>query len=185
MDLFIASTLVFNGPTARRFLTSVTNRNAVRILRSTLTFSIKAEREEIVWKLKVRAGPFLPQKLCQTVFVSLPNGNKTIELSADDILSCCLDCGFGCFGGFPISAWQYFVESGVVTGGRYGTKDACRPYEIPPCGHHRNETFYSNCTQVMDTPDCTNTCQAGYPISYDDDKTFGKLTFLTREPSSS
>uniref|UniRef100_A0A0K0D0X8 Pept_C1 domain-containing protein n=1 Tax=Angiostrongylus cantonensis TaxID=6313 RepID=A0A0K0D0X8_ANGCA len=128
------------------------------------------------------------------------HGKKTVELSADDIMSCCSECGFGptinhglvwlnlrihncilkkfrCDGGWPVSAWQYFVETGVVTGGLYGTKDACRPYEIPPCGIHKNETFYSNCTQEIDTPDCKTTCQAGYPISYDDDKTYGKTAY--------
>ncbi|KAJ1367913.1 hypothetical protein KIN20_028941 [Parelaphostrongylus tenuis] len=50
------------------------------------------------------------------------HGNKTVELSADDILSCCYACGLGCYGGYPIYAWQYFVETGVVTGGLYGTK---------------------------------------------------------------
>ncbi|VDM63114.1 unnamed protein product [Angiostrongylus costaricensis] len=104
------------------------------------------------------------------------HGNKTVELSADDIMSCCFECGSGCDGGWPISAWQYFVEMGVVTGGLYGTK-VFPPYEIPPCGIHKNETFYSNCTQEIDTPDCKTTCQAGYPISYDDDKTYGKTSY--------
>uniref|UniRef100_A0A0K0CX24 Pept_C1 domain-containing protein n=1 Tax=Angiostrongylus cantonensis TaxID=6313 RepID=A0A0K0CX24_ANGCA len=50
------------------------------------------------------------------------HGNKHVELSADDILSCCTDCGDGCDGGYLLKAWKYFASTGVVTGGRYGTK---------------------------------------------------------------
>uniref|UniRef100_A0A0K0DKG9 Pept_C1 domain-containing protein n=1 Tax=Angiostrongylus cantonensis TaxID=6313 RepID=A0A0K0DKG9_ANGCA len=85
---------------------------------------------------------------------------------------------FRCDGGWPLSAWHYFVETGVVTGELYGTKNACRPYEILPCSIHKNETFYRNCIQEVDTPDCKTTCQAGYPIFYDDDKTYGKKDFV-------
>ncbi|KAE9418662.1 hypothetical protein Angca_010247, partial [Angiostrongylus cantonensis] len=84
---------------------------------------------------------------------------------------------FRCDGGWPLSAWHYFVETGVVTGELYGTKNACRPYEILPCSIHKNETFYRNCIQEVDTPDCKTTCQAGYPIFYDDDKTYGKTSY--------
>ncbi|KAE9412819.1 hypothetical protein Angca_010233, partial [Angiostrongylus cantonensis] len=105
------------------------------------------------------------------------HGNKKVELSADDIVSCCTDGGYGCDGGYLYAPWRYFIETGIVTGGLYDTKDACRPYQIPPCGYHKNETFYSNCTQEIDTPVCETKCQAGYPISYDNDKTFGKTSY--------
>ncbi|KAE9418660.1 hypothetical protein Angca_010212, partial [Angiostrongylus cantonensis] len=95
------------------------------------------------------------------------HGNKHVELSADDILSCCTDCGDGCDGGYLLKAWKYFASTGVVTGGRYGTKNACRPYEIPPCGVHHNQTFYKNCTGIVATPKCEHKCQPSYSISYD------------------
>lgn len=41
---------------------------------------------------------------------------QNISLSVNDLLACCgFLCGSGCDGGVPISAWQYFVRSGVVT----------------------------------------------------------------------
>ncbi|KAJ1358462.1 hypothetical protein KIN20_016891 [Parelaphostrongylus tenuis] len=106
-------------------------------------------------------------------------GNKIVELSADDILSCCSTCGYGCEGGWPLDAWQYFVESGVVTGGRYGTKNACKPYEIPPCD------LYSNCTTIAETPKCERKCQSGYSIPYDKDKSYGKTAYSLSNSTSS
>jgi len=35
-------------------------------------------------------------------------GKMVVRLSAEDLLSCCLSCGFGCNGGFPESAWNFF-----------------------------------------------------------------------------
>ncbi|KAE9412265.1 hypothetical protein Angca_009457, partial [Angiostrongylus cantonensis] len=82
-----------------------------------------------------------------------------------------------CDGGWPIKAFEYFVQTGVVSGGLFGTKNACKPYEIPPCGFHKNQTFYGNCTQTVHTPPCKTTCQAGYPIPYPDDKIYGKTAY--------
>ncbi len=35
-------------------------------------------------------------------------GKMVVRLSAEDLLSCCWSCGFGCNGGFPESAWNWF-----------------------------------------------------------------------------
>lgn len=35
-------------------------------------------------------------------------GKMVVRISAEDLLSCCFSCGFGCNGGFPESAWQWF-----------------------------------------------------------------------------
>jgi hypothetical protein len=41
---------------------------------------------------------------------------QNISLSVNDLLACCgFLCGSGCNGGYPISAWRYFVHHGVVT----------------------------------------------------------------------
>ena len=41
---------------------------------------------------------------------------QNISLSVNDLLACCgFLCGSGCDGGYPISAWRYFVHHGVVT----------------------------------------------------------------------
>ncbi|XP_042634277.1 cathepsin B-like [Cyprinus carpio] len=54
-------------------------------------------------------------------------GNVSVEISAEDLLSCCEECGFGCSGGYPSEAWDYWTKSGLVTGGLYGSNVGCRP----------------------------------------------------------
>ncbi|VDL75296.1 unnamed protein product [Nippostrongylus brasiliensis] len=105
------------------------------------------------------------------------NGKTQVSISADDVLSCCgKKCGNGCEGGYPIEAWRYWVKTGICTGGSYTSQAGCKPYPIPPCGHHVNQTFYGDCpTSEYDTPVCTNKCIAGYSTSYADDKHFGEL----------
>lgn len=44
-------------------------------------------------------------------------------VSADELTFCCKSCGYGCYGGYPIKAWRYFNIRGLVTGGKYNTKD--------------------------------------------------------------
>ncbi|KIH67755.1 papain family cysteine protease [Ancylostoma duodenale] len=97
-------------------------------------------------------------------------GARQVLLSADDLLSCCASCRIGCQGGWPIKAWRYFVENGICSGGAYGEKDACKPYEFAPCGHHKNETYYHECKGHTKPPKCQHECQDGYPVSYEDDK---------------
>lgn len=40
-------------------------------------------------------------------------------LSAEELTFCCHRCGYGCNGGYPIKAWEYFKKHGLVTGGDY------------------------------------------------------------------
>lgn len=49
------------------------------------------------------------------------NGTKNFHFSADDLVSCCSECGDGCNGGYPGAAWQYWVDEGLVSGGQYGS----------------------------------------------------------------
>jgi len=88
------------------------------------------------------------------------NGTKKPHLSAEDMNSCCGSCGFGCEGGYPSAAWQYWVSSGVVDGGNYGTKQGCFPYSLPNCDHHRTGK-YQPCGDIGPTPACTKQCQDG------------------------
>jgi hypothetical protein len=47
-------------------------------------------------------------------FLVMPFQNVT--LSENDLVACCgFQCGDGCDGGYPLSAWQYFISTGVVT----------------------------------------------------------------------
>ncbi|PIO69114.1 papain family cysteine protease, partial [Teladorsagia circumcincta] len=98
------------------------------------------------------------------------NGAVQVELSGDDILSCCKDCGKGCDGGWPLYAFDYFSFTGTVTGGNYGTQDCCRPYEIPPCGYHAGEPYYDCNAMYKGTPACVKECQPGYYKTYPMDK---------------
>jgi cathepsin B len=68
------------------------------------------------------------------------NGTSTPHLSAQDMNSCCTACGSGCGGGYPQSAWQFWVDNGVVDGGNY-SMGGCAPYTLPPCEHHVNGTL--------------------------------------------
>lgn len=51
--------------------------------------------------------------------------NATIHLSvsAEDLMECCSACGRGCNGGYPAEAWLYWQNTGIVTGGAYGSHE--------------------------------------------------------------
>jgi len=101
-------------------------------------------------------------------------GKNMAHLSAADMLSCCGICGFGCDGGEPSSAWEYWVESGVVSGGNYGTGQGCYPYQIPSCDHHVNGTL-PPCGNEVPTPPCVKKCQNG--AVWKSDKHFGASAY--------
>ncbi|KAK8967653.1 hypothetical protein KSP40_PGU017031 [Platanthera guangdongensis] len=69
------------------------------------------------------------------------------SLSANDLLACCgFMCGDGCDGGYPIFAWRYFVQNGVVT-------EECDPYfDQIGCAHPGCEPSYP-------TPTCEKQCK--------------------------
>ena len=60
------------------------------------------------------------------------NGANKFHLSAEDLLSCCDGCGFGCNGGYPEAAWNFFKKDGIVTGGQYNSKQGENKKAIPP-----------------------------------------------------
>ncbi|XP_042502172.1 cathepsin B-like protease 3 isoform X1 [Macadamia integrifolia] len=70
-----------------------------------------------------------------------------ITLSVNDLLSCCgFMCGDGCDGGYPIYAWHYFVQHGVVT-------EECDPYfDDVGCSH-------PGCEPAYPTPKCEKKCE--------------------------
>jgi len=84
------------------------------------------------------------------------NGHNTPEISGEDLLECCISCGFGCEGGYPIKAMQYWQNTGIVTGGNFGSNLGCAPYEIAPCSHGCQES---------QTPKCSRSCVSSYPPS--------------------
>ncbi|XP_030627217.1 cathepsin B-like [Chanos chanos] len=106
----------------------------------------------------------------------LSAGKVSVEVSAEDLLTCCEDCGMGCFGGYPSSAWDYWAKTGLVTGGLYQSNVGCRPYTIAPCEHHVNGSR-PPCSGEQDTPKCDKQCVSGYTLSYPKDKHFGKTAY--------
>jgi len=51
-------------------------------------------------------------------------------LSAEEITFCCHSCGFGCYGGYPIRAWESFSKHGLVTGGDYNSGEVGEVYSV-------------------------------------------------------
>ncbi|KAJ3606993.1 hypothetical protein NHX12_026508 [Muraenolepis orangiensis] len=102
-------------------------------------------------------------------------GKVSVEISAEDLLTCCDGCGMGCMGGYPSAAWSFWTEKGLVTGGLYGSKVGCRPYSIAPCQHHVNGSR-PPCTEGA-TPKCVKQCIDGYPVPYLKDKNIGKQAY--------
>jgi len=103
-------------------------------------------------------------------------GKFNFHISAEDLVSCCDSCGFGCDGGFPEAAWEWFVGTGIVTGGNYNSNQGCQPYSIAACDHHVNGTM-APCSGEEPTPDCSNQCMSGYSTAYKNDKKFGKTAY--------
>ncbi|XP_077553022.1 cathepsin B-like isoform X2 [Haemaphysalis longicornis] len=102
-------------------------------------------------------------------------GRNKVQISAEDLLSCCKTCGLGCGSGSVEQAWRYYLKSGIVTGGDRGSKDGCRPYQVPPNRGH------ANCSgsrpvwnvHIVDTPACETRCRPGYGNGYESDKRHG------------
>jgi cathepsin B len=110
------------------------------------------------------------------------NGRLTPYLSAQHILTCCgSECG-SCSGGYPIYAMQYWRDSGVVSGGEYGSKGTCQPYFLEQCQHH-TEGPRPKCTAVDTTPQCEQTCNMGgnKGLSYNEDKHYSQSAYKVDE----
>ncbi|KAB0792325.1 hypothetical protein PPYR_14284 [Photinus pyralis] len=103
-------------------------------------------------------------------------GKVNFHFSSEDLVSCCYTCGMGCNGGYPGSAWSYWVRHGIVSGGQFGTEEGCKPYEIAPCEHHVNGSRLP-CTGEGPTPPCKEECRKGYPIPYKKDRLHGKKSY--------
>ncbi|XP_002120307.4 cathepsin B [Ciona intestinalis] len=105
------------------------------------------------------------------------NGKIQVEISAEDLLSCCgFECGDGCNGGFPGSAWKYWNSEGLVTGGLYGSKKGCLPYQIKPCEHHVPGDR-PKCSEGGGTPSCASKCKGNTTIHYNQDKHYGLSSY--------
>jgi len=104
-------------------------------------------------------------------------GKQHAHVSSENLLSCCYSCGFGCNGGFPGAAWSYWKRKGLVSGGQFGTKAGCQPYQIEPCEHHVNGTRMP-CSEGGSTPKCHRKCEnPDYTVPYTKDKTYGSNSY--------
>ncbi|RRT72375.1 hypothetical protein B296_00034611 [Ensete ventricosum] len=94
-----------------------------------------------------------------------------ISLSVNDLLSCCgFMCGDGCDGGYPIRAWQYFVQNGIVTD-EVTNYNACDPYfDDIGCAH-------PGCEPLYPTPQCEKKCKAKN-LLWDQSKHFGVNAYI-------
>lgn len=57
-----------------------------------------------------------------------------LNISAQNLVSCCTACGNGCHGGYPEKAWDYFRQTGLPTGGDYGSNEVS--FSIPTIKHY-------------------------------------------------
>jgi len=104
-------------------------------------------------------------------------GKESVEISANDMVACCQDCGDGCEGGFPDSAWAYYIETGVVTGGLYNSESGCQPYSLEGCDHHVKGKLKPCPKEIADTPECEESCREGYNVTFKNDKHFGSSQY--------
>eukprot|EP01108_Squamamoeba_japonica_P007836 TRINITY_DN67_c0_g1_i2.p1 TRINITY_DN67_c0_g1~~TRINITY_DN67_c0_g1_i2.p1 ORF type:complete len:279 (-),score=59.54 TRINITY_DN67_c0_g1_i2:113-949(-) len=55
--------------------------------------------------------------------------HANVSLSAQQMNSCCDECGNGCNGGQITTPWVYWTNTGLVS-------NECEPYTLPSCDHH-------------------------------------------------
>ena len=114
--------------------------------------------------------------------------NDTTLLSVQDTGACCFgsSCMYsnGCVGGNIGAAWNYFVTTGVVTGGDYGDvnhTDTCTPFSLAPCTHNASHVAPGHplCPAgEYKMPACVSACgNAGYATPYLQDKVKATSTF--------
>ena len=99
-------------------------------------------------------------------------GKLQTRISTEHLLSCCSSCGYGCEGGYPAAAWQFFEYNGLPTGGLYQDNKTCQPYSFHPCDHHVDGPN-GPCKGNGPTPRCSKTCNSEYQTSFQDDLWYG------------
>jgi cathepsin B len=95
--------------------------------------------------------------------------DNNMSVASGDIGFCCgFDCGDGCDGGYPSSAWEYWVDSGVVD-------ESCYPYPFPSCDHHVPNSKNPCPSDEYPTPNCPSKCNNGK--TWSDSKHYGSTAF--------
>lgn len=120
--------------------------------------------------------------------ICIHKGTQTM-VSAEQLMDCCHGffnggCGQGCNGGYLLPAWEYFQNTGMVSGGGYGD-NTCMPYSLPKCDHHVQGP-YGPCPDPINTPSCKKHCtNEEYNIAFDEDKHYGKSAYNVRRSENS
>jgi cathepsin B len=82
-------------------------------------------------------------------------------------------------GATPALAFKYWVTTGLVSGGDYGSNEGCVPFSFIPCEHPTtvgSRPICSNATQTA--PACQAACtNANYPTPLASDKRFGLSSY--------
>lgn len=96
------------------------------------------------------------------------------RISSEDLLTCCgTYCGKGCGGGYISAAWNYFKNTGIVTGCLYGDNTYCQPYFLPPC--NSTNSGAPECSTNQRAPKCQKSCVNG--ATYIPDKWFASSVY--------
>ena len=110
--------------------------------------------------------------------ICIHSGQKLqTRVSAENLLACCSECGFGCYGGFASAPWSYWEETGITTGDLYGDTTTCQPYFLPPCDHHIKGS-HGPCPETVDTPECKTDCSDGNKKEYSSELTYGESSYV-------
>ncbi|XP_025206248.1 cathepsin B-like cysteine proteinase 3 [Melanaphis sacchari] len=111
------------------------------------------------------------------------DGDFNELLSAEEITFCCHKCGFGCNGGNPIRAWEYFSKHGLVTGGNYRSGEGCEPYRVPPCPRDKDGNNTCAGKPREKNHRCTRMCYGNQDLDFGNDhrytRDFYYLTYNT------
>uniref|UniRef100_A0A914CSL9 Peptidase C1A papain C-terminal domain-containing protein n=1 Tax=Acrobeloides nanus TaxID=290746 RepID=A0A914CSL9_9BILA len=96
------------------------------------------------------------------------NGSLQSQTSAQDLISCCPECG-GCTGtDWALLAFVHWKEVGLVTGGGFGSFDGCKPYKhAPNCGSPCSLESYGK--ERHHAIKCDRSCQSLYDVTYEND----------------
>ncbi|VDM94260.1 unnamed protein product, partial [Onchocerca ochengi] len=105
------------------------------------------------------------------------NYSNQKQISAEDLISCCAECG-GCQGTeWALFAFIYWRDHGIVTGGDYGSFEGCKPYTFASdCGTPCTPEDY----RKKIAPTCQKICQPLYGHSYKQDLISSRKAYLIR-----
>ena len=105
-------------------------------------------------------------------------------LSVSDTTACCgaISCqSFGCNGGQVATPWKWFKNTGVVTGGDFGTTGTCYNYTMEQCAHHVDSETLPLCDDVKQVkPTCSKQCVDASDLTYKEDKHFSTSSYGLR-----